>query len=147
GLYVVGGTATLRNSIIADNVDIQSGSPSQVPADCGKGFSVGDVLNSAGFNLIGNTSGCVFNSMTGSEVTNVPAGLGPLQDTGGMTFTRALQPGSPAIDHGNPAALGSGIDACATTDQRGLPRGGSAGLCDIGAFEVEPATATSSPPA
>lgn len=68
--------------------------------------------------------------------------LGPLQDNGGPTFTHALLAGSPAIDTGNPALLGSGGSACEATDQRGVARPqGSA--CDIGAYE---ATFQSVPP-
>jgi hypothetical protein len=62
--------------------------------------------------------------------------LGQLSDNGGDTQTRALLPGSPAID-AIPAL------ACPlSTDQRGVPRPGgdtgSAAMCDIGAFERSP---------
>ena len=60
--------------------------------------------------------------------------LGSLQDNGGPTQTRALGPGSAALDAGS---------GCEATDQRGLFRGGTAGPCDIGAFE---AGASASPP-
>ena len=62
--------------------------------------------------------------------------LGPLQDNGGPTFTHALLAGSPAIDARNPAAPGSGGNACEATDQRGVARPQGA-ACDIGAFELE----------
>lgn len=61
--------------------------------------------------------------------------LGPLHDNGGPTFTLALLPGSPAIDH-IPADDCTDVDGNAVTiDQRGVsrPQGPS---CDIGAFEV-----------
>ena len=57
--------------------------------------------------------------------------LGPLQDNGGLTFTHALLPGSPAIDAGNDAAD-------LADDQRGngfVRVSGAA--ADIGAFEVQ----------
>src|SRR5260370_34084815 len=65
--------------------------------------------------------------------------LGPLQDNGGPTFTRAPLPGRPAIDTGTNLSTSA-------TDQRGLPRtvdrpcianapGGDG--TDIGAFEVQ----------
>ena len=67
--------------------------------------------------------------------------LGALADNGGPTATRALLPGSPAIDGGD--AVCTGPDAALTVDQRGPghPRPvpgapGAAALCDIGAFEV-----------
>jgi len=63
------------------------------------------------------------------DTINSPPLLGPLQANGGTTFTHALMPGSPAIDHG-------GNREFAAYDQRGHgnPRvvGSSA---DIGAFE------------
>lgn len=61
------------------------------------------------------------------------AGLGPLAFNGGPTQTRALLPGSPAIDRG-------GDDFCPLVDQRGRSRVATASeeaeaVCDIGAFE------------
>jgi hypothetical protein len=54
--------------------------------------------------------------------------LGPLQNNGGPTDTRALLPFSPAINH-------IPTQYCAVrTDQRGVWRPQGAG-CDIGAFE------------
>jgi hypothetical protein len=53
--------------------------------------------------------------------------LGPLQNNGGATQTRALQAASPAIDAGNNAT-------CSVTDQRGVTRP-QYGQCDIGAYE------------
>ena len=57
--------------------------------------------------------------------------LAPLADNGGLTWTHALLPGSPAIDSGND----DGWD----TDQRGtgFPRVQN-GHADIGAYEVDP---------
>lgn len=58
--------------------------------------------------------------------------LGPLQNNGGPTFTRALLVGSPAIDAGDCARSDGTM---ITSDQRGIlrPRGNA---CDIGAFEA-----------
>ncbi len=57
--------------------------------------------------------------------------LGPLSTNGGPTLTRALGPGSPAIDAGG-FSTGS---VCASKDQRGVTR--PQGLaCDMGAYEV-----------
>jgi len=52
--------------------------------------------------------------------------LGPLGDNGGPTLTHALQPGSPAINRGDPAAP--------PRDQRGY---GRLGVPDVGAFEFD----------
>ncbi|MBP7622659.1 MAG: hypothetical protein KA763_01720, partial [Xanthomonadales bacterium] len=59
--------------------------------------------------------------------------LGPLQDNGGPTLTRALLSSSPAIDVGQNST-------CATTDQRGVTRpadgdGNGSKICDLGAVE------------
>jgi len=54
--------------------------------------------------------------------------LGPLANNGGPTDTRALLPGSPAIDAGDNAT-------CEPTDQRGVTRP-QGPACDIGAYEL-----------
>ena len=61
------------------------------------------------------------------DIITANAGVGPLADNGGPTFTHALMPGSLAID----AAGGT----CSATDQRGIIRPQGAG-CDIGAYEL-----------
>jgi CSLREA domain-containing protein len=122
----------LRNTIIADN-----NSPS--------GPDLFGPFVSLGHNLLTNTAG-----NTGfTPGTNNPNGdlagllvvprLGPLQDNGGSTSTRALLPGSPAIDAGdNCVVLASGSGGCLTTplttDQRGVSRMVNSTV-DIGAFE------------
>jgi hypothetical protein len=65
------------------------------------------------------------------DLSGASAQLGPLQDNGGVTFTHALLPNSPAIDNGAYAI-------CPPIDQRGVQRPVGAN-CDIGAFEYEPA--------
>lgn len=120
----------VRNSLIAQNT-ATGGSP-----DCANGGA--DVYGSQGYNLIGSTSGCAGFTGTGDQVNVANAMIGPLGANGGPTETIALLPGSPAIHAGNPATPGSGGRACLATDQRGLPRGGAAGRCDIGAFQTQP---------
>jgi uncharacterized repeat protein (TIGR01451 family) len=90
-------------------------------------------IGSAGYNLVGNTSGCDFSPTTG-DLTDVDPKLGPLQNNGGSTPTHALLPGSPAIDAGNPAGCRDHLNNLLTTDQRGKPR---LDHCDIGAYEVQ----------
>jgi len=131
GIERDGSTINLSNTIVAGNVDA---SPGAEAPDCREG-SMNTV--SLGYSLIGNTSGCTYLAGPG-DITNVPAQLAPLADNGGLTQTHGLLPGSPAIDAGNPAPASGVAPACATADQRGLPRGGVAGRCDIGAFEVQP---------
>jgi hypothetical protein len=80
-----------------------------------------------GFNLDSGTS-CRLSQPT--DLSNTDPLLGPLADNGGPTQTQALQPGSPAIDHGGTSANG-----CPPTDQRGITRP-QGPACDIGAFEL-----------
>ncbi len=130
GVFRSSGTLNVKNTIVGGNVD---GSASTKHPDCS------GTLTSQGYNLIENNAGCPFTPSTGDQVGtgNNPISplLGPLADNGGTTFTHALLAGSPAIDAGNPAAPGSGGNACARSDQRGVfrPRGPA---CDIGAFEA-----------
>lgn len=86
---------------------------------------------SLGHNLDGDGS-CFFTKPT--DLARGDPHLGPLADNGGPTRTRALLPGSPAIDAG-------AADGCPSGDQRGIPRPQGA-ACDIGAYElVVPTTA------
>ncbi len=108
------GTAQFANTILSAPGD-----------DCGGGGT----FTSNGHN-IGSDTSC---NLTGiGDKPNTDPKLGALADNGGPTQTHALLPGSPAIDAGNPAAPGSGGNACEATDQRGLPRTS----CDIGAYEL-----------
>ena len=133
GVYVVSGTLTVRNSIIAGNFD-----------DNGTGFLYDDcsgTLVSEGYNLIENPIGCTLVGDTTGNITGISANLGPLQLNGGDTRTHALLAGSPAIDGGDPANWCVDQDNnLLNTDQRGYVRNG---LCDIGAYEyLSPGTPT-----
>jgi len=100
-------TLTLSNSIIANSI---------LGEDCDNHIILGTLID-GGHNIVEDNS-CGFTG--GSDPI-----LGPLQDNGGLTFTHALLPGSPAIDAG---------DTILTTDQRSEPRPYGA-ADDIGAFE------------
>lgn len=99
-------------------------------------------LGSWGHNLIGNT---IFGSgFDSTDLLNVNPLLGPLQDNGGPTSTRALLPGSPALD------AGDNTDA-PPFDQRGLARivdgnGDGTATIDIGAYEIQTALPGNIPP-
>jgi len=128
GLASAGAFVSMSNTIIADNADVGGEAP-----DC-----TGEI-NSQGYNLIENSAHCVLVGGP-ADITGRDPKLGPLADNGGTTQTHALRCGSPAIDAGNPAAPGSGGNACEANDQRGVsrPQDGCAHAvprCDIGAFE------------
>lgn len=122
GLYA-DGNVVLRNSIVAENQATTS-------ADCT------GPIRSAGYNLIGNASGCQFTASTGDQLNVIPF-MAPLNDAGAKT-TLALKPGSPAIDGGNPAGCRDQLGGLLTGDQRGMlrPQGKA---CDIGAVEASEA--------
>ena len=134
GIRVVGGTLTVRNSIVAGNRD---DSVTIIHPDCS---GVPGQALSSGYNLVGDAGGCNWLATIGDQVgdsTNpIDALLAPMADHGGPTLTCALLPGSPAIDAGNPATPSSGGNACEASDQRGMPRGEHGAACDIGAFET-----------
>lgn len=119
-----GGTFSLTNTIVAGNT-------APVGPD-GK-----TLLTSGGYNLIQNTSMMTITGNTVGNITGQNSLLGPLQNNGGATLTRALLTGSPAIDAGNCPE--------SSLDQRGFSRPAdlatavnAADGCDIGAYEVGP---------
>lgn len=124
GVYGIGAPSiTIRNTIVSGNTSNISPNFGATP-------------NSQGYNLFGENPG----NLAATDIVNADPVLGPLQDNGGPTKTRALLSGSPAIDAGNPATPGSGVPACEATDQRGETRpadgdGNGTATCDIGAFE------------
>lgn len=164
GTDIGGGALTLRNVTVSDNVSglynvlnegtltleqvtlvgepLEGGGTTTVSGsilDAGAGGTACTVtVVSGGHNLVRDGS-CGF-AMTG-DVSGVDPELGPLQDNGGGTLTRALPATSPAVD----AAGACGV----SQDQRGKTRpldgdgvGGAA--CDIGAYELDPADQSTS---
>jgi CSLREA domain-containing protein len=130
-----GGAVRFLNSIIAQNGS-QSG-----PDLLGSFVSLGhnlltNIAGSSGFTLgINNPNG----DLVGASFAQVFPILGPLQNNGGPTQTRALLPGSPAIDAGdNCVVVASGSGGCLpsalATDQRGVSRQVNLTV-DMGAFE------------
>src|SRR6266550_2221128 len=113
--------ATTDSSIIALN-SATTGGPDY--------FTNGGELQSTGYNIIGNNADAVINSQPtdqiGTPTAPIDPVLGPLADNGGPTLTHAIQPGSPAINRGDPAAP--------PQDQRGY---GRLGVPDVGAFEFD----------
>lgn len=109
-------SATLVDSIVSSNS----------PQNCG--LAPGAALADGGHDIAFDGGGC--------PGADADPQLGPLQGNGGPTDTQAIAASSPAVD-GVPAT-GSG---CLATDQRGVLRPAGA-ACDIGAFEIATAGAT-----
>lgn len=139
GILTIGGTVTVKSTIIAFNF-----------AETGRDVR-GDFISS-GFNLVGIVNDSTgFNSSTDLTGTS-SSPLNPRFDqfgtvnNGGNTSTVALLPDSPAIDKGS----SSGLTGALSVDQRGSPRtrenarmpnaAGGDGT-DIGAYERHTATA------
>jgi CSLREA domain-containing protein len=131
---------SVDSSTVESIVDAENASSAVIVKNSIVG-SCGGRLTSQGYNLIQNPSGCTIAGDTTGNRLNLDPKLGPLQDNGGPTMTRALLIGSPAIDAGNPATPGSAASTCPPTDQRAVVRaqdgnGDGRNRCDIGAFEV-----------
>lgn len=118
GVSSAGGTVTLKNTIVSGNSPVTG-------HDCFGNIS------SAGYNLIGDATGCSFSATTG-DLIGQSAVLGPLQDNGGSTLTLAQLFTSPTINAGNPSGCTDNLGNLLSTDQRGMSR---VGRCDIGAYE------------
>jgi hypothetical protein len=115
------GTMTCRDTILAANT-------------AAHGADLSGNLGSQGHNLIGDIIGG--NGFDPSDLLNLDALLGPLQDNGGPTWTIKPLPGSPAVDTGDQKNAPE-------WDQRGpgFPRIVGDRM-DIGAFQVQPGPAT-----
>ena len=124
-------TATLNNSLVALNTGADG------PDLLGRGSRGKPFTGNS--NLIGNADGSeAFGPTTnllGTTGNPINPRLGPLQDNGGATFTRALLVCSPAIDAGTTALATDQRDAARPQDGDGV--GGA--QSDIGAFEVQTA--------
>ena len=91
---------------------------------------------SLGNNLVGNDTGAV-GFTEPPDLLDVDPLLGPLQDNGGLTLTRALLPGSPAINAGNTFLSQTLLDPLFDQRGPGFPRVIDLAV-DIGAFEFNP---------
>lgn len=127
GLVLEGGSATLANTIVADNIGTAD-------PDIG---GAGTALTVSGKNLVGRNNGNYAGSLPadgiliGTVALPVQPLLAPIADYGGPTPTMPPLPGSPVIES---AVLLGGTPP---TDQRGAPRP-SGPLPDIGAVEAFP---------
>ncbi|MDB4994602.1 MAG: polymorphic outer membrane protein [Myxococcaceae bacterium] len=129
-------STTVTNTIIALNT------ATGAPADAGAGVDAGApyapdvgglVYTDGGNNLIGDATGTIGFAVTtlkGTSAAKIDPLLGPLASNGGLTQTRALLAGSPAVN-----AASSTVCAAAPVsgvDQRAVVRPAA---CDIGSFE------------
>ena len=138
---------TLINSTVAGNSSPEGSalwSDGSIPPRLSNSIMEGDCggqsgITSNGYNIESPADTCSLNPPT--DLVDVGTGalnLAPLADNGGPTETRALRPGSVAIDVIPGAACIDSDGELLTTDQRGRPRpepGGS--MCDVGAFELQ----------
>ncbi len=140
GLYsgLSGAQLTIRNSLIANNIDITT---SELNNDCaGK-------LTGEGYNLIEDMTGCTIMGVVTGDVTGVDPMIDTLLDNGGPAFTHALLTGSPAINAGEPTGCRDQSNAILLTDQRAYLHNSN---CDMGAYEYNSpgqATPTNTPTA
>jgi len=110
-------TACFKNTIVANDT-AGDGASITVPTAASSTISQGNNLDSE--------DSCGFDQST--DQRNADPLLGPLQDNGGPTFTRAITSDSPAFNEGTNAGA-------PPTDQRGVTRPQN-GTCDIGAYEL-----------
>ena len=119
-------TVTIRNTIIAGNIDASPVTGTNHP-------DVSGTFIDQGNNLIeksDGSTGFTVSTLVGTNANPIDPRLGPLQNNGSSTQTHALLPGSPALDAGISV---TGI----TTDQRGVSRTGIEDTVpDIGAYEA-----------
>ncbi len=132
GIRVASGTVNVRNNIVANN---------------GGGFDpdVSGAVSSQGHNFISRSDGSTGltngsnGDQAGTSATPIDPLLGPLQDNSGPTFTRNIDPTSPAKDAGDNCVLNHScstntIGFNLTNDQRLVTRPQGATV-DIGAVE------------
>jgi CSLREA domain-containing protein len=118
-------TFSTYDSLIGDNSDASPDAGDKNP-DC---YSGPDFFPRYTLIEVFKPATCLVGFNPGTNITGLAPGLGPLRDNGGGVRTRAIL-GGPALNAGG----SSGLDSCATTDQRGLARV-LGGQCDLGAYE------------
>jgi hypothetical protein len=125
-----GGTCTLNNTIVAQNS--ATGGVVSTPDIFGVVTTgSGNFIGIGTATLTGISDGSNGNHI-GTSTAPLDPHLGPLQDNGGPTVTRAPLTGSPVLGAGVNAAVPVGL----TTDQRGFKRFVGPAV-DVGAVEVQ----------
>ena len=140
GLQNAHENVTLRNTLITNNTANNGGNNWNIYHNC---FPNGGSYSNGGNNLQYSPLSATSNECGTTIPSNLNPQLGPLANNGGLSQTRALPMGSPAVDQGNNAT-------CPSTDQRGVARPGTglglAAVCDIGAFELTSQAPPVTPP-
>jgi hypothetical protein len=148
GILDVGGAVTITAGSLAGDTTSRAGAGGGIRNEGGSvsmaativtasrvgGGCIGKVTD-AGYNLDDDGS-CGF-SAGHHSVSDVNPFLGPLQDNGGPTETKAPALGSATLDQIPPGTMGNSVTLCPGTDQRGVarPQGTE---CDMGAVELSP---------
>jgi hypothetical protein len=143
---VAGGLNIGEHSTVSVADSIIAGNSGNVPGvdDC-KRAAAESTLVDGGHNLIGVAeasygASCPFVNESNSDIVGTAASpatpmLGALAANGGTTQTMALQPGSPAINAGNPADCEA--TPVSDLDQRASKRNATTRhTCDIGAYDT-----------
>jgi CSLREA domain-containing protein len=133
------GAFNVSNSLITGNTIGHGAGETPDADDCDRENVTSFTLQA--YNLVTAPGDCF-----GIAAITAPGLVGTLAFNGGPTATIGLLAGSPAHDTGNPGPFGA-APACPATDQRGFPRGGAEGRCDIGAFEGTLPTPVATPAA
>ncbi len=124
------GQQFLRNNLVIGRADSGVFQGPIGERQLGLGGNESISTTSLGGNIFSDYFGqTLLNHPTDQEIANIGSFLGPLQNNGGITSTRALMPNSPAID--------AGVDVAGmSTDQRGVLRPQGVAF-DVGAYEYE----------
>jgi hypothetical protein len=139
GIYdLFGSRDRIQNTVVARNTttvaapDMASGATSDGNNLIGDGDSAAGFVNGTNGDKVGTTANPI-----DAKLETDANGKVVVKDNGGPTQTIALLAGSPAVDAGSDAVLGSPYNL--TTDQRGPGFARKQGAhVDIGAFEKAP---------
>jgi len=126
GLYVIYSNIEVKNSILAGNFTYDYNAAGNQTPNC---YVEGNAIESAGYNIVGDLTGCSFTSIATDQL-DVDPKLGSLE---GLPPYHPLLATSPAINGGDPTGCTDHLENPLFTDQRGFPR---VGRCDIGAYEA-----------
>lgn len=128
---ISGGDIHMANTIVARN-EYGPG-----PVGFGVNMDCTGTIDSAGYNLVEDTSACTLEGDLTGNILGEDPNLGILQLNGGDTKNHALPADSPAVNAGSPASPDGLSNHCEPADQRYRIRGVGPGVgrCDIGAYE------------